>query len=450
MLRPEIKIKIQFADNSTYPTRGGSVEFGYVTELEVVSSWRNLGDTCKFKMPRGSGNGVSTVYAYTPDGKTYDYVKGIASMPANVDSPDAWPLVMRGDRVTVTAGYRYFTDDNTEKLESNIIFDGWITKIINKIPIEIECMDDMYKFQQFAVPPKTYKITDTVEYIVKDILHAYNNQLSGIDRKIYFKPAPSNTVTTTNAVFRTENETFAKVLERLRKEVGFESWLRLCTGTVDPATGGAQPGEQMALHSSPIIYWPDSSESSDVYLEFQNNIISDKLEYNRIDDVNMGAVAFSYDSKEVGGKTNKSNGKTQTKKERYEVFVGFQNGKFISKVLQNGTAPKDAAKNFEGETKTFYFWNKKSTDELIQAATSQLRKFAYEGWRGSFETFGLPRVKHGDKLSLKDNVLPERTGKYFVRAVTTTFGIGGFRQMVDLDIRIGDGGVTDSEISKGI
>ena len=45
-------------------------------------------------------------------------------------------------------------------------------------------------------------------------------------------------------------------------------------------------------------------------------------------------------------------------------------------------------------------------------------------------------MNHGDQVTLVDSVLPERNGTYLVRSVTTNFGLRGYRQRVELDIRL--------------
>ena len=75
-------------------------------------------------------------------------------------------------------------------------------------------------------------------------------------------------------------------------------------------------------------------------------------------------------------------------------------------------------------------------DELTNYVTKELNRVSYEGWRGSFTTFGLPMVKHGYSVSIIDNILPERNGTYMVKQVNTSFGVDGFRQEIYLDLRI--------------
>ena len=44
-----------------------------------------------------------------------------------------------------------------------------------------------------------------------------------------------------------------------------------------------------------------------------------------------------------------------------------------------------------------------------------------------------PRVKHGDVVELIDSQVPDRNGKYYVKRVSTSFGMEGGRKTIELD-----------------
>lgn len=140
-------------------------------------------------------------------------------------------------------------------------------------------------------------------------------------------------------------------------------------------------------------------DSQNIY-EFTrySNIIDDSnLDYIREDDINLRVTAVSIQD-------------DNTKK---EVTVGDD----------------------LGEQRTIYAYNVDTTT-LTKLANEALEKFKYEGYRGSFTTFLQPYVKHGQAVKLVDPEIPERTGTYLVRQVTTKFGMDGGRQEIFLDRRI--------------
>jgi hypothetical protein len=140
-------------------------------------------------------------------------------------------------------------------------------------------------------------------------------------------------------------------------------------------------------------------DSQNIY-EFTRyvNIIDDsKLDYIREDDINLKVTAISIQN-------------DNTKK---EVTVGDD----------------------LGEQRMIYAYNV-DTATLTKLANEALEKYKYEGYRGSFTTFLQPYVKHGQAVKLVDNEIPERTGTYLVRQVTTRAGMEGGRQEIFLDRKI--------------
>lgn len=138
----------------------------------------------------------------------------------------------------------------------------------------------------------------------------------------------------------------------------------------------------------------------------------------------IGIKAYSIDELEL--ETTTADGKKKTKKKRLETSVG----------------PTD------GEVRTLYFWNVKTEADLKAQAQARLSRIYFEGFVGSFTTFGLPFVKQGDAAILRDTVLPERNGKYLIKKVEYGFGLGGYRQKIYLDLRIDT--LSQEEINNGL
>lgn len=88
-----------------------------------------------------------------------------------------------------------------------------------------------------------------------------------------------------------------------------------------------------------------------------------------------------------------------------------------------------------GDKRTIYVYDIPKT-ELEDIANEELKKFKYEGFRGSFVTFLDPIVKHGDAVTILDNRVSDRNGTYLVKSVTTNYGMGGGRQTIELDRRV--------------
>ena len=74
--------------------------------------------------------------------------------------------------------------------------------------------------------------------------------------------------------------------------------------------------------------------------------------------------------------------------------------------------------------------------DLINLAKSDLEKYYYTGFKGSFLTFGTPFIKFGDNVVLENNILPEQNGTYKVKAVNYSGGENGLRQNIELDYKL--------------
>jgi hypothetical protein len=173
--------------------------------------------------------------------------------------------------------------------------------------------------------------------------------------------------------FVIDNASAAKVLDTIKSDYGLNSFFR---------NGVLNVG---------MPYDPEYSRT--VVFKFQHNIISDNLEFKRKEDVKIKVKAIS----------NKKDGK------KLEIELGDDDG--------------------EQRTLNFYELDEKS---LKEAAEREMEKLKYDGYRGSFTTFGEPFVRHGDIAYLNSREPSERNGKYYVDKVTYTFGMGGYRQNITL------------------
>ena len=260
----------------------------------------------------------------------------------------------------------------------------------------------------------------------------------------------STNVQTNVGDFRTVNETIAGVLMRLRKDYKLECFFRPKQNT--PVTNGnvtTTTSNWGNLYCSGIVYYPEDYINTDGTFKtfaygFQQNITDNgaNLVYLRKDDVRLGIKAYSV-GKYKQSSTN-SAGKPTTKTERLEVQVG----------------------DTDGDLRTQFFWADNNTpildkQTLTDLATQRLNKIKFEGWRGTFESFGLPYVQHGQAISLNDvvssgtniqnnqSITMEREGIYLVEGTEVSFGQNGFRRKNKLHLRI-DNQYSATEFQNGL
>lgn len=394
MYRVITNIKIIQQPTADFPLRNKTLTFDFSKEYEANDNWRNLTNTGRVVLPkklyyRDTNNKLQPLEG------TNVNIGGFSSNP---------PTLLRGDVVTIDWAYKYYRQGK-EVIESSNdglpLFSGFISQVTSKKPFEFLIEDNMWKLKQIPAPTHTFLATDTLEDILKFLLTETNFKVQ-------------TTTQTTFGIFKIGNETVTEVLARLRKAYRFEFFFRGNT-----------------LYGGSLIYSLITPKTR--VFTFQENIISDELEYRRKDDITLSAVAQNTVNEETGGTTH--DGQPKTKKTRLEVLVTFQNGSDspTNFIKQKGI---DYPPNTGGERRTLFFPGAKNIKELEELAAAELKKYYYTGFKGKFLTFGLPLVRMGDNVKIIDTVLPERNGTYKVRSVGYTAGSSGLRQEIEVDYKI--------------
>jgi len=383
------KVTITQQPSQTWPARKRVINLDFLTSFEASDSWEDLTNKGRLTIPKN---------LYYRD--QFNKLQPLFGTNVNVGGFGSEPLFLRGDAVTIESGYIYKDAAKRDVREMPTMFKGYISRVGSKIPIELDLEDNMWKLKQIPVDTHTFSKTDSLETIIKYLLK---------DTPFTFKAL----TTTTFGTFPIGNETVAQVLYRLRKEFGFESYFR---------------GDE--LRCGALVYIPGEDITEKFY--FQQNIISDELEYMRKDDVVLSAIAHNTITEKTG--TTKD-GATKTKHKRIEVLVTIKNGeRQPDKEIKRGdTVPS----NDEGERRTLFFPGAATVKELGDLAYAEMIKYYYTGLRGSFVTFGLPFVRQGDNAQIKDPKLPERDGIYKIKKVNYSGGVNiGLRQKITLDYKL--------------
>jgi hypothetical protein len=181
-----------------------------------------------------------------------------------------------------------------------------------------------------------------------------------------------------------------QVLKKLRGTYGIVSYFR---------EGVLQVG---------LKYYPETSRTHNI--KFEERIIGNpQLDYIKEDDVKIV----------VRGQNRTGNKKT-------ELYAYYENGQIqVSPLKQEGDVTKTLPTI--GLTE----------EQLEEKLREELPKYIYEGYRGSFTTFGFPVIKHGDTVALTSDKFPERDGSYKVDKVVTRFTTStGLKQIVTLGIKV--------------
>lgn len=178
--------------------------------------------------------------------------------------------------------------------------------------------------------------------------------------------------------FRAANVTVAKVLEKLKELYGLVSYFR----------GGV-------LYCGKV--YSKGTDATKTPFSFQQNVLEDGLEYRGQNDLHVIVKATSHQLK----------------------------GK-------NLTATVGDVDELDAEERTLQYFNLASVEDLRATATRDAERLKVEGYKGSFTTYGLPSVQHGELAALTSTEYPERDGDFFIDATRKTFEAGGYRQEITL------------------
>lgn len=396
MWRTNTKITFTQQPTSDFPNRNGTIIFGFCHEFDITSTWQNLTDAGSVTLPKN-------VYITDKNGKRFS----LAGTNINIGgfSPTI-PFFLRGDRVKVEWGYITYDKRGNEIMPMNTVFEGYVSEVTSKKPFVINLQDNMYILKQTPARGGNNGYFGSGYTVEKMLAEMIKN--AGLPFTV------NQDTSTTMGRFITQNETIAQVLDRLRKEFHFEAYFR---------------GNELRCGSFVYIE-QDAVNTGKLVFKFQNNIIESDLDYKRKDDITLSAVATNTIEEATGHITK--DGHEKTKKKRLEVLVTFLPGSDKPKVIV-GTKEKPIPPNDGGERRTLHFLGATTTDQLAALATKELKKYYYTGFKGKFKTFGSPFVKHGDNVDILDPILPERNGRYKVKSVKYTGGVGGLRQEIELD-----------------
>lgn len=283
--------------------------------------------------------------------------------------------IQQGDYIEVFLAYDQFEDIPR--------FQGYVKRIHPTRPIRLECEDRMYLLKEPSIEKLSFgkESADgpaTLQNII-DTLATYNLNLLGFDKTIIDGDIMGSV--------RYKNSTPAEILKDLRDNAY--------------TTVFFQDGELFVGRN----FWKKYRNESPIKFDFNFNIIEDSLEYRRKEDIKIL----------VEGRRKFLNSEGKVEEQRVEV--GDSGG--VRRTI-NFPMTYETPENDEG---------------LKRLAEKARNDIAFEGYQGTFTTFGIPRVHHGDIVNLTDRRYPDKEGDYFVREVETTFGSGGFRQTVELDIK---------------
>ena len=129
--------------------------------------------------------------------------------------------------------------------------------------------------------------------------------------------------------------------------------------------------------------YSDDSERDPILLHLEKNVVNNSLNYKRREDVRIRINAVS----------------TLTNGQKIEVAVGDD----------------------DGDERQLTYYGIEVRAELEKLANEDLKKYKVDGFDGNITTFGIPYIQHGDKVTVKSFIYPDREGTYYVERTKVVF-----------------------------
>lgn len=287
------------------------------------------------------------------------------------------PMFVRGDEIELKAGY--YPNLRT-------IFKGYIAKVAATLPIELTCEDEMWQLKQYTVtyPTKSVKT-------IKSRRGGVLRNAATVNGKMTLQQLIDNIITDDFEApvlvdgninvgkWRITNLSPAMVLDKLRAEFGLYSYFVDGVLHIGFASNASTTNEEQFILEEVVFNY-------------------DELNYQKKEDARLRVVAISM---------NDNN-------EKKQVEVGDE----------------------DGEQRTIHKYDMTEA-ELKVIATKWLEENRYTGFTGKIVTLGEPYLKHGDRIKLISEKMPELNSVYLVKTVERTATVnGGYRQIFELGIKL--------------
>ena len=420
--------------------RGDTYNIDFVKSIKVSSSWDMLISTANIVFPKRiyvnkNNSPFRTSWA------DLNIAKPDTSKTGNSQNPSK-KLFSQGDYIKIELGY---------DLEFNTVFEGFIYNISPKVPIELECVDAMYILNKISISSK-FSTNSTLGDVIKVLNDTYNgatkihNSYPKPELGLYKKLAFQTTIPDSTKLvgYNATQKTIYQVFSDLKKMYSIDTFIQ--NGTV--FSGGPYPADDLrkkAKESSPTNFYKTTAKK---IFGFQNNIIESNLISELITDNNVEVIvtgadpdggAFSEVKQVIAGRTTFIEDKAaeaaaQTSGKNDSAETEAKTKAPEEPILESTNLDSTLQGTINRQIKIDAFTT--DMDTLNSIANRKIDKIKYNGYSGSFTTFGKPFIQHGDTIELQDFYIPENTGMYKVKRMDYSFGQNGYRQEIGLHTEV--------------
>ncbi|HWZ22131.1 MAG TPA: hypothetical protein VNW06_05725, partial [Cytophagaceae bacterium] len=239
----------------------------FVDSISISSSWDMLFSTANVVLPKRIYVNINN----TPFRTSW--------ADANIAKPDLSGLGLtqnptrnlfkEGDYIKIELGY---------DAEFTNVFEGYIFKISQKVPMELSCVDAMYILNNITMT-STFNGNATVDNVITAVKNAYetsaiDSQYQTLFKGVYNRLKFQGTITPSPilAGYTVTNKTITQVFEDLKKLYAIDTFIQ--NGTVYCGKPYPDIDRNLATLSNLTNFFKNPGKK---VFGFQNNIISDDL-----------------------------------------------------------------------------------------------------------------------------------------------------------------------------
>ena len=423
-----------------------------VENIEIEESYRKLIGTASIKFPRG------TIIKQTRtelNGKEYDSkINAIIDdtgvlLTTRTTSKKAEVADFKvGSRIRIRLGLTEHPQiaaltkvdkdgksihNDTDKLNKykkalTTMFNGYITKCSIDTPIEIECENIASGLKKKACQPVKAKKNMTVNDFLADDGEYKLLKDTGLELHPKTKECDINI----GKVNLSKDLTVADVLTEWGKYKLY-SFIKEENGKAYVVVGRSYFSN--AGKDSIINFESQKSDTAEIL--FSYHVANNGLKLMNIDKKFLAIEATGVDKQDKFYKITIRQNPNWDGKSSNDKWQVMNETKLSKKAMKLGaTKLTDTKTRVDLSTYTVrpYMSRKMgiSHDELLEEAIKFFESYNMNGIEGNLTLFGDLAIRTGSDVRLKDELHPQKNGRYFVDEVHTTFGTGGYRQRIQL------------------
>lgn len=410
-----------------------AVEITEVEEIEIHESYKELIGTAKLKFPKGSVYKSTIIGAATLEGKNAERITaevmqdGVVIEKRSTQNAIDETAFKTGQRVNIKLGYNGILKN---------MFDGYITGYNSDSAFEIDCENMAYKLKlkqapKFETPTKGTKVNDVLgeKYgLLKDTGFSMHGDTKKFDIQI-------------GKIKVTDNFTVADILNEWSKYKVY-CFLKYDANSPDTMPAIAIGRPYSSSKSQPVF---PNNESAPFQIRFDYHVAQNDLKILKTDPKFLAVTgkALGSDEKffEVTVRLNPEYDPAVSGSKEFQTVNATQIGKKKQQKTGNKTAKgADTKTKVDLSTYTIVPYMSPNmnitSDKLVEETIEYFKNYNLNGITGSLTLFGDFGLPSAVQVELTDDRNPSKNGVYIVEEVTTTFGVGGYRQKITIPHRV--------------